>query len=509
MTNQIELIPLGWAVLDVLSRDIGHSAPALDVRPEWVSREVAALYRQWQKLPRAEDREEWVLTNYQANPLIIEAMEAAKSGILSPRDAVNRLHEDWYRGTEQQLWQQMATGNNEQKVRILNQLSSLYGVVQGQAQDVDMSSPPTPNQPMLLKEGVGFLYRAEMTAIKAKAKSGKTHLAQIWASALLSDQPVMGFGRDPEDGGKPARVLYVDTEQSLYSSYKLSRNILTMAGRYDPDNPANYEPFRVVNLRLMHTTERMPYLKGVVATGKYDVVILDGIKDLSRDINNNIEADEIINEITALCATYQVALLAILHENPSKDDDKMRGHLGTELLNKAHDVFEISRDSEADVFNIKHTDSRDQRIPNWAFKFNDNDEMETCEPTNLTAEGQEQGQKTANGEILKWKQTLRAFSDNYNLAYTKEELIKFFAQKCDVKEGTAKNRIKYFYSKGWLMSMNADPGEKGCRYYIAPAKLTEMFTEQNQERETLDTLNQSNQNNDPLKPLENDEKIPF
>ena len=100
MTNQIELIPLGWAVLDVLSRDIGHSAPALDVRPEWVSREVAALYRQWQKLPRAEDREEWVLTNYQANPLIIEAMEAAKSGILSPRDAVNRLHEDWYRGTE-------------------------------------------------------------------------------------------------------------------------------------------------------------------------------------------------------------------------------------------------------------------------------------------------------------------------------------------------------------------------------------------------------------------------
>lgn len=488
MTNQIELIPLGWAVLDVLSRDIGHSAPALDVRPEWVSREVAALYRQWQKLPRAEDREEWVLTHYQTNPLIIEAMEAAKSGILSPRDALNQLHETWFRNQEQQLWQQMANGTPDQKVRVLNQLSNLYGVVQGRAQTVSMSNPPEPNQPMLMMEGVGFLYRSEITAVKAKAKNGKTHLAQIWAAALLSDQPVMGIGRDPEFGGKPARVLFIDTEQSFYSSYKLSRNILTMAGRYDPENPVDYEPFRTDNLRLMHTSERMPYLKGLVATGKYDVVILDGIKDLARDINDNIEADQIINDLTTLCALYQFAMLAVLHENPSKDSDKMRGHLGTELLNKAHDVFEISRDTETDVFNVKHTDSREHRIPNWAFHFNEDDEMETCEPTNVTAEGQILGQKIAEGEQIKWRQVLKAYSPDFGLAYTKEELIKFFAQKCKVKEGTAKNRIKYFYSKGWLKTMHAEAGERGCRYYISPAKIAEMYTDLGKEYVTLTTF---------------------
>lgn len=456
--------------MDVLTRDIGHGAPALDVRPEWCSKEVGALYAQWQRLPRQEDREEWVLSHYQTNPLIIEAMELYKQGIVTPRDAVDNIRGQWFQAKETVLLTRLTSSPVDRKARILNELMSFYGGGEGKAHEIDMLNPPERNNPLLSIDGNEFLVRHEITAIKAKAKSGKSHLSMILASALISDYEVLKVSHVDE---KPMRVLFVDTEQSLWSSYKMTKRILSMAGRYDERAPKNSELLKTVNLRMMRTNERMPYLRGLIATGKYDVVILDGIKDLAADINDNKEADNIISGVMMLCEEYSIAMLTVLHENPSKDDDKMRGHIGTELLNKAHDVFEIVFDQDAGVFNIYHTDSRERPIPDWGFRFNDNDELEACEPSKAKNQGQGQGQKREDREMKNWYMVVNAFSDNYDLAYTKEELIALMAKKCDLTEGTAKNRIKYFYHKHWLGIMGGSEGDKGARYYIMPEKLTE------------------------------------
>ena len=486
MTTTEQLIPLAAAVLDVTTAErVPLIAPSLDVRPEWCSPEVAALYKEWQALRRAEDRAEWAkLHTVEAPNLeLLKAIQAHTQKLLHPRDAVSLIRESWYHERENaQLRALTSATKTEDKMKALNLLQSLYGATESQAYFVDLTNPPQENEPMLVSDGIGFGFRCEVTAVKAKAKSGKTHLAKVIASDMITAGTPMKFHRPERDGeeAKPRRVLFIDTEQSKRASYKLTRDICRMAG-YATDQPCPM--LHTVNLRGLSTDERLPFIKGIIGGGEYDCLILDGIKDIAKDINDNIEADRILNDITNMAETYNIAIITVLHENPAKDTDKMRGHLGTELLNKAHDVFEISLDKKTGTFNILHTDSREKPIAPWAFHFVPNDppdgydHLEICEPTQTGEEGQGQGQKSkVNIEEQHWFQIVKAFEDgDYNISYTKEDLVKQLAKKCDIKETTAKNRIKNYYNKGFLKT-DTGTTKPGSRYYISPDKLTEFKT---------------------------------
>jgi hypothetical protein len=75
-----------------------------------------------------------------------------------------------------------------------------------------------------------------------------------------------------------------------------------------------------------------------------------------------------------------VAIGYVLHQNPS-DSTKMRGHLGTILMNKSETVLQISSSKEDDSIKIVEAlQTRNAKPDNFSFRINDGmpEIMEQC-----------------------------------------------------------------------------------------------------------------------------------
>ena len=75
--------------------------------------------------------------------------------------------------------------------------------------------------------------------------------------------------------------------------------------------------------------------------GGIGLVIIDGIRDLMYDINSPSESSELINLLMRWSSEYNLHIHTVLHLN--KGDDNTRGHIGTELNNKAETVLQITK----------------------------------------------------------------------------------------------------------------------------------------------------------------------
>ena len=179
--------------------------------------------------------------------------------------------------------------------------------------------------------------RRELVAITGRAKSGKTFVMSIIMLMGVIDR-ILQFERD---GKEPLKVLWFDTEQSKQSTLDIIQNrIVEMYHRkVDPDTPFPNECLRTFNVRFDNCEMRRQGFLELVPFIKPDLVILDGIRDLVTDINDGAEAQRIMEEMLALAQANNCCIIAVLHQNKSGESRDPRGWLGTELLNKAFDVF--------------------------------------------------------------------------------------------------------------------------------------------------------------------------
>lgn len=87
------------------------------------------------------------------------------------------------------------------------------------------------------------------------------------------------------------------------------------------------------------------------------------------DINNPSESVHIINKLMQWSSRYDLHIHCVLHLN--KGDDNVRGHIGTELSNKAETVLVISKsNSMANVSEVKPLNIRDKDFAPFAFQIN-------------------------------------------------------------------------------------------------------------------------------------------
>ena len=212
-------------------------------------------------------------------------------------------------------------------------------------------TPETPLAPMdflLRLFGRPCFPRGELVAITGKAKSGKTFLtSMLMASGVAGD--VLGFHRGRED---PLRVLWYDTEQSDESTQDILRNRLVpmTGGRAGlPD---------VFNVRSLGWQERRRLLPVAVEHCVPDLVIVDGIRDLVNDINDGVLAQEVMEELMALAAARQCCIVCILHQNKGSEDHNLRGWIGTELMNKAFEVYACEKLLPDRIFQVSQTMTR-------------------------------------------------------------------------------------------------------------------------------------------------------
>ena len=74
------------------------------------------------------------------------------------------------------------------------------------------------------------------------------------------------------------------------------------------------------------------------------LLIIDGFRDLMYDINSPSESTDLINLLMRWSSGYNLHIHTVLHLN--KGDDNTRGHIGTELNNKAETVLQITKSTQ-------------------------------------------------------------------------------------------------------------------------------------------------------------------
>lgn len=197
--------------------------------------------------------------------------------------------------------------------------------------------------------------RGELVAVAGKAKSGKTFVSSI-LMALCFVQEVLTVRRLEDN---MLRVLWFDTEQSEESTQDILKNRIIPMIRDDSHLlfQGQDSPFQVFNVRADFWQERLPLLEAAMCRYKPDLVILDGIRDLVNDINDGVMAQDVIERLMHLASENRCCLTCILHQNKGLDDKNLRGWIGTELKNKAFEVYECTKDADR-IFTWCQTDTR-------------------------------------------------------------------------------------------------------------------------------------------------------
>ena len=189
--------------------------------------------------------------------------------------------------------------------------------------------------------------RGELVAFTGKAKSGKTFVTSMMMAAASASE-VLAFHRATFE---PLQVLWFDTEQSDQSTQDILRNRIvplvchpapgpspTMGGESFPESM-----YDIFNVRTESWTERLPLLMAAIDLCHPDLVILDGVRDLVDDINNGQLAHDVTERLMQVAQHARCCIVCVIHQNKAAEDRTLRGSIGTELTNKAFEVYECEK----------------------------------------------------------------------------------------------------------------------------------------------------------------------
>ena len=205
------------------------------------------------------------------------------------------------------------------------------------------------------------------SASTGKAKSKKTFNISAMVAAAVTNTTVLNYRACLPEGKRS--ILYFDTEQSKYHCHTVLERIYKLSGlSLQKDDP------RLMFWGLREYTPKLRIAVIDYALRKYEgvgLVIIDGLRDLMYDINNGREATDVMTVLMAWTSVYDLHIHTVLHLN--KNDNNPRGHIGTELENKAETVLIISKNIQNNsISEVKPMHMRDKEFTTFAFHIDDN-----------------------------------------------------------------------------------------------------------------------------------------
>ena len=206
--------------------------------------------------------------------------------------------------------------------------------------------------------------RKNIFGITGKAKVGKSFLMTLLVGAVLK-KGEFGTLESYLPAGKD-KIIYIDTEQSNYHVSLLLQRIKKITSEQKMNNLLMYA-FDAVS-----TSERHAFVEYLIQnTPNVGLVIIDGISDLVHSVNDEVIAVNLADTLRRWATKNDVAIGYVLHQNPS-DSSKMRGHLGTVLMNKSETVIQIQSAPDNDSIKIVDTTQTRNRKPDaWSFEIID------------------------------------------------------------------------------------------------------------------------------------------
>lgn len=276
----------------------------------------------------------------------------------------------------------------------------------------------------LNRNGIGFMTRGDIHAVKAKSKNGKSLLCQVFIATLLGSKD---YGMEAQEANPV--ILYFDTEQDISDTVRMARRIHKMMHWSQSENRPQ---LHVYHLRAMDEADRLPYIDRKAEETQATHVFIDGIADLNVDFNDEHQSKILIDHLMKLSARLRCAIVNVLHTNKAKDNSDMKGHLGTLLLQKAADVFEVKK--ENGCFNVEMTDARHKHIEPFSFSVDAD-----CIPF-ATATVKEEKNAARFAEMR--RKLSKAFNQAKRDVLTYTELAMMYAQANGVSKRAGEMAIK-------------------------------------------------------------------
>ncbi|OUR93997.1 hypothetical protein A9Q87_04635 [Flavobacteriales bacterium 34_180_T64] len=200
--------------------------------------------------------------------------------------------------------------------------------------------------------------------IIGKAKSRKSFFINIAISCAISNDKILNKFKShlPADKNE---VLYFDTEQGKYHVQLALKRICKQTNIDEPSN------LKVYGLRSLKPRERLELI-GFAINNNPNVgfVVIDGIKDLVTSINSEEEATSIASSLLKWTEDRNIHIVCVLHQN--KGDANARGHIGTELVNKAETVLSVTKaEADKEISVVEAVQTRNIEPEPFAFIINE------------------------------------------------------------------------------------------------------------------------------------------
>ena len=272
--------------------------------------------------------------------------------------------------------------------------------------------------------------------IIGKAKSRKSFFISIAVSTALGNDAILNRFKSylPPDKNE---VIYFDTEQSKYYVQKAVKRICTQVDQPEPKN------LHAFHLRSLNPAERLQFIETeIYSNDKIGFVVIDGIKDLVTSINDESEATMITSKLLKWTEERNIYLLTVLHQN--KSDNNARGHIGTELINKAQTVLSVTKaENDNEISIVEPLQCRDIEPEVFAFEINEFGIPTIAENFEIRTETNKNKFDVINLEDFKKYQLLtEVFSKGESFSYGKLVEQLQIAYKNQFKNSIGINRTK-------------------------------------------------------------------
>jgi hypothetical protein len=302
----------------------------------------------------------------------------------------------------------------------------------------ELTEKPPAEIPLITIDGKTISTIGNHSLVAGKKKARKTLLLVHLIDLYFKQNP----NADPND------IHIYDTEQGKSHVWAVREKIHRLTGHWIP----------VFFLRGMLPAARRDF---ITLTSRYwkkkpKICIIDGIRDLMTDINNTIESTEVIVWLEELIMENNIHLINVLHAN--KGDSNPRGHIGTELQNKAEITIELEKDEQTGSSIVKCESSRDEGFESFSFTHGENGLPEIIGSAPV---------KTLNGseiipENIQRARLIEAFESG-PLSYT--EAINELKSSFAFGKTKAESHLKVFLRKRWLIK-SGSPGARGVLYKL-------------------------------------------
>lgn len=283
-----------------------------------------------------------------------------------------------------------------------------------------------------------FATLGNFSTVLAPPKVGKTTAIGVIISSLLTGKQFSNFV--PMLPADKQNVVWADTEQGKPECVKIIQSIslrVTGNAKEHPDN------LKFITLRRHGKTTRIQAIEYLIYnTPNLGVLVIDGVRDLVSSINDEKEATIIADLLLKWSQELNIHIICILHEN--KGDKNARGHVGTELMNKAETVVTLSRgDNNGTRTTIVESKfARHKEFETFAFTVENGSVIESEIEQEFNPRDPKVSELTGNelGSIVKI-----AFENNSFLPYSKSwQSIKMAIKKIglDFGDNKAKDVLK-------------------------------------------------------------------